>query len=834
MNDQEDLLKPIRAQVDGVMMATVAFVFLVTVVVGWVYDGIVLSLVIGLPALIVPFLIWRSMPGTLISRLAMASALVIQIAIQIQVSHGLIEMHFGLFVVLAFLLAYRDWRPIVFAAGLIAVHHLACNFLQAAQMDVWVFQNGPNFGIVLLHATYVIFESVILVYLAVQLRFDGIELVTFELLADRIASGDLSTEMDVRQEKGMLHSMKTMQDVINNFVTAQSVMAHKHAEGCIFEQLDDARFPGTYGKMAKEINELVASHVAEKMQVVDIVSQYAKGDFSRDMDQLPGEKAKVTAAVDAVKTALLGISNEIKAIVGAGVQGDFTYRVQADNFEFLFKEILTDLNTLIETCDSGFSDIERVATALAQGDLSQSISQNYPGTFGQVKEAVNGTVENFKNTIGGIKDSVDTISDAAKEIAAGNNDLSHRTEEQAASLEQTAASMEELTSTVQQNSENAKHASRLATSASDVAGKGVAAVSEVVTTMEGINQASSKIVDIISVIDSIAFQTNILALNAAVEAARAGEQGRGFAVVAVEVRNLAQRASAAAGEIKNLIGDSVEKVEDGTKLVARAGKTMEEIVSAIRGVTAIMSEISAASVEQTSGIQQVNQAISQMDDVTQQNAALVEQAAAAAESLEEQTGHLSNTIAGFKLHGGAHVSTGHVNTGLAVASSQSNKKNVLVRSSSYKNIPVSNETGIDLDKALEKHSDWKVKLRTAISKREAMDAAMISKDDCCDFGKWLHGEAKSKLGHRASYSECVSKHAAFHVEAGKVATMINAKKFTEAEKMLGNGASFVSASTAVGVAIMRLKKDISAPTSTVVAKPKVQVAKANADEWEEF
>lgn len=261
---------------------------------------------------------------------------------------------------------------------------------------------------------------------------------------------------------------------------------------------------------------------------------------------------------------------------------------------------------------------------------------------------------------------------------------------------------------------------------------------------------------------------------------------------------------------------------------------MEEIVSAIRGVTAIMSEISAASVEQTSGIQQVNQAISQMDDVTQQNAALVEQAAAAAESLEEQTGHLSNTIAGFKLHGGAHVSTGHVNTGLAVASSQSNKKNVLVRSSSYKNIPVSNETGIDLDKALEKHSDWKVKLRTAISKREAMDAAMISKDDCCDFGKWLHGEAKSKLGHRASYSECVSKHAAFHVEAGKVATMINAKKFTEAEKMLGNGASFVSASTAVGVAIMRLKKDISAPTSTVVAKPKVQVAKANADEWEEF
>ncbi|MCK9395546.1 MAG: methyl-accepting chemotaxis protein [Methylobacter sp.] len=837
MNDQEDLLRPIRTKVDGVMMITVAVVFLVTVVVGLVYDGIVFSLAVGLPSIVVPFFIWRSMPGTLISRLAMAGAFVIQIAIQIQVSHGLIEMHFGLFVALAFLLAYRDWRPIVFAAGLVAVHHLACNYLQSIQLDVWVFRNGPDFDVVLLHAAYVIFESVILVYLAVQLRIEGVELATVAFLANRIANGDLSSKIDADRKdgsEGMLHSMKTMQDSINNFVLAQSVMAQKHAEGWIHEQIDATQLPGTYGEMAKELNELVASHVAVKMQVVDIVGQYAKGDFSRDMDRLPGEKAKVTAAVDAVKTALLGISNEIKAIVGAGVKGDFTHRVHADNFEFLFKEILTDLNTLIETCDSGFNDIGRVAKALADGDLTQTISQNYPGTFGQVKEAVNGTVENLKNMIGGIRDSVDTISNAAKEIAAGNNDLSHRTEEQAASLEETAASMEELTSTVQQNSENAKHASRLATSASDVAGKGVAAVSEVVTTMEGINQASSKIVDIISVIDSIAFQTNILALNAAVEAARAGEQGRGFAVVAVEVRNLAQRASAAAGEIKNLIGDSVEKVEDGTKLVAQAGKTMEEIVNSIRSVTTIMSEISAASVEQTSGIEQVNQAITQMDDVTQQNAALVEQAAAAAESLEEQTEHLSGTVAGFKLHGGSHSSTGSVNAESVAVYSPTNRKNAPVKIETYKSASVSEEAGIDLDKALEKHSEWKVKLRAAISKREEMDAATISKDDCCDLGKWLHGDAKSQLGHKPSYSDCVSKHAAFHIEAGRVASMINAKKFSEAETMLGNGSFFVSASTAVGVAIMRLKKDIKSPSSSAVAKPKSQMATANADEWEEF
>jgi methyl-accepting chemotaxis protein len=277
------------------------------------------------------------------------------------------------------------------------------------------------------------------------------------------------------------------------------------------------------------------------------------------------------------------------------------------------------------------------------------MTKNYPGLFGQTKEGINGTVESLKRLVGEIKETADTISTAAKEIAAGNNDLSYRTEEQAASLEQTAASMEQLTSTVQANSENAKQANQLAIGATNIADQGVRGFVHVISTMEGINNSSHKIVDIISVIDGIAFQTNILALNAAVEAARAGEQGRGFAVVAGEVRNLAQRATAAAAEIKGLISDSVEKIEDGTKQVVHAGQTMEEIVSAIHGVTAIMAEIRAASMEQTSGIEQVNQAICQMDDVTQQNAALVEQAAAAAESLEEQTQNLAVTVGHFKL-----------------------------------------------------------------------------------------------------------------------------------------------------------------------------------------
>ena len=299
--------------------------------------------------------------------------------------------------------------------------------------------------------------------------------------------------------------------------------------------------------------------------------------------------------------------------------------------------------------DDAFKDIAHVTNAMARGDLTQTVDKSYPGRFGEVIDGINATGEHLKSLVSEIKGATDTINTAAKEIASGNNDLSHRTEEQAASLQQTSASMEELTSTVQANTKNAKQANTLAASATEIADKGVVVVRQVVDTMESINASSNKIVDIISVIDSIAFQTNILALNAAVEAARAGENGRGFAVVAGEVRNLAQRAATAAGEIKALIGDSVEKVNDGSKLVAEAGKTMEEIVNSINSVTVIMAQISAASVEQTLGIEQVNQAITQMDEVTQQNAALVEQAAAAAESLEDQTEKLSTTVMSFRL-----------------------------------------------------------------------------------------------------------------------------------------------------------------------------------------
>ncbi len=351
------------------------------------------------------------------------------------------------------------------------------------------------------------------------------------------------------------------------------------------------------------------------------------------------------------RTGEVAVEEEIAHIVGAAAQGDFTQRIGTRNKEGFFLQLAQNINQLMDTSSVGLNEVVRVLSALARGDLTETISNDYSGTFGQLKDDSNTTVEQLSSIIMDIKDATDAINTAAKEIAAGNNDLSQRTEEQASSLEETASSMEELTATVKQNAENAKQANQLAIGASEVAVKGGSVVSQVVSTMNSINESSRKIVDIISVIDGIAFQTNILALNAAVEAARAGEQGRGFAVVAGEVRNLAQRSASAAKEIKTLIGDSVDKVGNGSKLVANAGQTMQEVVTSIKRVTDIMAEITAASVEQSAGIEQVNLAITQMDEVTQQNAALVEQAAAAAESLEEQAYHLSSSVSVFQLAG---------------------------------------------------------------------------------------------------------------------------------------------------------------------------------------
>ncbi|MDD5299687.1 MAG: methyl-accepting chemotaxis protein [Gallionella sp.] len=469
----------------------------------------------------------------------------------------------------------------------------------------------------------------------------------------KIAAGDLSAELALKpgDTSSLLYSLKTMQDSLRSIVAEIQGIVQAAVQGDFSVKMDmngKAGYTKTLSELLNQLSNTVDDAFKDTIRVANALAQ---GDLSQKVTkEYSGAYNQVKVSVNTTADSLTKIVSEIQNIVEAAAnQGSFTVKMDMTGKQGYTKTLSELLNQLSNVTETGIADVVRVANALAKGDLTQTISKDYPGSFGEMKTGVNGTVENLKVLVGEIKEATDTINTASKEIAQGNQDLSQRTEEQASSLEETASSMEELTSTVKQNAENAKQANQLAIGASDVAGKGGAVVGQVVTTMDSINESSRKIVDIISVIDGIAFQTNILALNAAVEAARAGEQGRGFAVVAGEVRNLAQRSAAAAKEIKTLIGDSVEKVEGGSKLVAQAGQTMEEIVTAIKRVTDIMSEITAASQEQSQGIEQVNTAITQMDEVTQQNAALVEEAAAAAESLEEQAQNLAVSVGTFKM-----------------------------------------------------------------------------------------------------------------------------------------------------------------------------------------
>ncbi|MDB6060497.1 MAG: methyl-accepting chemotaxis sensory transducer [Verrucomicrobiaceae bacterium] len=483
---------------------------------------------------------------------------------------------------------------------------------------------------------------------------------------------------------------------IKNFIAEMKHMSTEHDKGDIDVVIDAAKFSGAYKEMAISVNDMVASHIAVKKKAMAVVAAFGEGNFEMPLEQLPGKKAFINDTIEKVRGNIKKFIADMKHMSTEHDKGDIDVIIEPDNFNGAYKEMAVGINAMVAghiavkkkamACVKSFGEgdfdaplekfpgkkafindtIEQVRTnlraliedtsmlagAAADGRIeTRADASVHLGDFRKIIDGINVTLETIVKPIVSVKSAIDAVYSAASEISSGNADLSSRTEAQASSLEETAASMEQLTSTVKQNSDNAKQANQLAVSASSIAQKGGEVVDDVVETMSAINDSSRKIADIISVIDGIAFQTNILALNAAVEAARAGEQGRGFAVVAAEVRNLAQRSAAAAKEIKSLITDSVEKVDNGNKQVELAGSTMQEIVKAIKRVADLMAEISAASDEQTAGIEQVNVAVTQMDEMTQQNAALVEQAAAASESLREQTEMLTQSVSVFKIAG---------------------------------------------------------------------------------------------------------------------------------------------------------------------------------------
>ncbi|CAE6752047.1 methyl-accepting chemotaxis protein [Xanthomonas arboricola] len=472
-------------------------------------------------------------------------------------------------------------------------------------------------------------------------------------LAERINDGDLRSQdlPTSKDESGqLLRAMQQMQRRLQDVISAQRNMAARHDAGEISYRTDAQQFPGEYGHMVQDTNALVHAHVQTQLRMTEVMGSYAIGDLAPEIEQYPGEKAAITATMQQVKQNLRAINAQIQQLTQAACAGNFALRGQPEKFEHDFRLMVENLNTMMATSDTNLARFSDLLRCIADGDLTVRMTGNFHGVFASMRDDANSTVHRLTDIVTHIQITSNSIGFAAEDIASANQELSRRSEQQAASLEETAASMEELTSTVKQNAEHAGRANQLALGAAAIASEGRDVVGHVIEQMSGIEASSRRIADIISVIDGIAFQTNILALNAAVEAARAGEQGRGFAVVASEVRTLSHRSSDAAKEIKRLIDDSVQRVADGATLVHKAGTTMGEVVTSVQHVTDIMGHISAASQEQAGGIEQVNLTIAQMDETTQQNVSLVEAASTAARSLEAHSTQLTQAVEVFKVN----------------------------------------------------------------------------------------------------------------------------------------------------------------------------------------
>ncbi|MEN5070385.1 methyl-accepting chemotaxis protein [Stenotrophomonas sp. TWI1183] len=471
-------------------------------------------------------------------------------------------------------------------------------------------------------------------------------------LATRMAKGDLAHDVHLggRDEITQLgNAMATVRQSVQGAITAQLDMARQHEAGAISHRMDETAFPGDFGRMIRATNELVGSHVAVEFHMVEVMQRYAIGDLSRDLDSYPGEKAVLTTTMATVKASLMAINQQIETLASAARAGDFSVRGDEPAFQFQFRAMVAQLNGMMASSQASIADLSQVLRAISTGDLTSRMDGRYEGVFAQMRDDANVTAVQLTGIVQQIQGAAGSINDAAQELAAGHNDLSRRTEQQAANLEEAAASMEELTSTVRQNAELANQADHEAHAAGAAVKATEQAIAQMAAVMSEIDQSSARIGEISSVIDGIAFQTNILALNAAVEAARAGENGRGFAVVATEVRTLAQRAGTAAKEIKDLIDESSSKVKTGLSVTVQSEAAIARLTQASSRTNQLMSDIAAATKEQAAGIEQVNQVVVQMDQVTQQNAALVEEATAASRALEQQAHALTESVAVFTL-----------------------------------------------------------------------------------------------------------------------------------------------------------------------------------------
>ncbi len=543
------------------------------------------------------------------------------------------------------------WNPISKKVNDIAdVISLSLDNMGHSIVEIQEQSNRDFYGQIVISALTIIGVSLLILWTATSI-VRRVKQVTNSLKEIASGDGDLNSRLEVVGDD----EIAELSNAFNTFVSNLELVINASIES--IAELAEGNFDSTVNIEAKGglknlkdgINETIYAIKETSSVQNSLMTALANGDFSKKVDfDLKGEFKENALIVVNSMNALDRAIESVNGVMAKVAKGEFSTRIDIDMSGDLHL-LKNNINRSLDIVQNGIDDISGIAVSLSNGDLTQRVEADHPGQFGILKKALNQSMENITEVVANIARVSSIVSSASGEIAAGNSDMSRRSESQASSLEETASSMEELTSTVKQNAEHAKHANELAINAKDVAEDGKGVVSNAVGAMDEINESSAKIADIIGVIDEIAFQTNLLALNASVEAARAGEQGRGFAVVATEVRNLAQRSATAAKEIKELIQDSVDKVKAGSELVAKSGDTLSEIVDGVTKVRDMIAEIASASNQQNLGISQVNQALSSMDEITQQNAALAEEASANSENLKSQAGTLNSQVSFFKV-----------------------------------------------------------------------------------------------------------------------------------------------------------------------------------------
>ncbi|OIN91957.1 MAG: hypothetical protein AUJ20_09090 [Comamonadaceae bacterium CG1_02_60_18] len=495
-------------------------------------------------------------------------------------------------------------------------------------------------------------------------------------------------------------------------------------------------------------------------------------------------------------TDQLAAEQEIDQAVQAATVGDFAQRLSLEGKSGFFANLSSGMNRLLDTTESAMKDVARVVAALADGKLTERITTDYQGMFGQVKDNVNTTTENLARVMGEVLAAANALTSAANQVSSTAQALSQAASEQAASVEETTSQVEVMSASINQNSDNAKVTDGMATKTTKEAVDGGSAVSQTVAAMK---QIAAKI----GIVDDIAYQTNLLALNAAIEAARAGEHGKGFAVVAAEVRKLAERSQDAAKEISALAGDSVNTAE-------RAGKLLDEIVPSIQKTSELVQEIAAASSEQSEAVTQIGGAMGQLSKATQQNASASEELAATSEELSGQAEQLQQSIAFFNIGDGAST----VPDRHAQRAPQALAQVVRPRGAAPTALALTGGAAsqpkpalnLDFDQVINAHAQWKTKFRTAITHQEQLKAETIARDDACELGKWIYSEGKAALGQSGDFAKLVTEHKHFHRSAGDVAHVINQRRFDAATDMISPRSTFTQASNQVIATLGRIKR----------------------------